>query len=100
MMPALFTRIVGHQLLGDPCHGRVDLIGGRHIAAHADRPAAIGRDPVGNGDTGRLVEVENGDGVAVLAKRAAVAAPMPRAAPVTTATREVLICFGVLRGRR
>ena len=55
----------GTQLLGDPCHGRVDLIGGRHITAHADRPAAIGRDPVGNGDTGRLVEVENGDGVAV-----------------------------------
>ena len=88
VMPALFTSMwIPPSSLDDAVHGGLDGGGVDDVAADADRARRPGPRASARPRPPGLVEVEDGDRGALLANRCAVAKPMPRAAPVTTATR-------------
>ncbi len=77
------------ELLGDPVdRGLHGLLVG-DVDAHGERAATGGLDLGDDRAAGGLVEVEDRDGEPVRLSRRAMAAPMPRAAPVTMAVRVV-----------
>jgi hypothetical protein len=95
MIPALLTRTAGAPVVGHPPDGILDLVGLRDVHLDPQRGAPAARIASTVLPVAACARSRTATANPSRASLRATAAPMPRAAPVTTATRGAVVSVGV-----